>query len=113
MINNISITGRIVNDIELRETKEGTSYLLLTLAVNKSKDKTNFIPCIAWNKTAELINQNLKKGSLIGVEGELDTYKKDDQTKVQALIHKVSFLESKNKLNKTNDQKIDLDKIKF
>ena len=112
MINDISITGRIANDIKLRKTKDEKPFLFLTIAVNKGKDKVNFIPCIAWNKTSELINEHLKKGSLIGIEGELESYKKDDKYKVQVLIQKISFLETK-KESKNEETSYDIDKIKF
>jgi single-strand DNA-binding protein len=63
----------LTKDPELRHTQGGTPVTSFTLAVDRrDKDKTtDFISCVAWNKTAEIINDHCKKGQMIGVSGRL------------------------------------------
>lgn len=100
MINKVILTGRITSDIELRRTNDGTPYCFFTLAVNRRQaDKTDFISCTAWRQTAELMNQYLTKGALIGVEGRLDVYTKNEDGKFESrtnvVVEQLTFLESK------------------
>ncbi len=100
MINRVILTGRLTNNIELRRTNDGTPYTFFTIAVNRrNNDDTDFISCVAWRQTAELMNQYLNKGSLIGAEGRLEVYsqQKDgeyiNRTNVQ--VTNITFLESR------------------
>lgn len=100
MINRVILTGRLTSDVELRRTNDGTPYTLFTLAVNRrNQDQTDFISCVAWRQTAELMNQYLNKGSLIGVEGSLQvfTQQKDGQydTRTNVQVSNITFLESR------------------
>lgn len=103
MINKVILTGRLTRDIELRRTNDGTPYTFFTLAVNNwrgGNQTADFIPCSAWRQTAEMMHNNLKKGALIGVEGRVNTYTKNDNgnnnTIVNILVENITFLESKN-----------------
>lgn len=77
MINNIVLVGRTTKNIELKQNKNGTSYVQFTLAVNRpykdeqGQQKADFIQCVAWNKTAETLTKYVPKGTMIGVEGRL------------------------------------------
>ena len=73
-MNNIKLMGNIANDLEIQETEMGLSYLKFCIAVKKEfkKDETNFINCIAWRKTAEIIQKYFKKGNKILIDGELN-----------------------------------------
>jgi single-strand DNA-binding protein len=79
MINKTILVGRITNDLELRTTSSGANYVRFTLAVNrvtKKEDGTleaDFISCVAWRNQAENLCKFMKKGSLIGVEGRIQT----------------------------------------
>ena len=102
MINKAILTGRLTRDIELKRTNDGTSYTFFTLAVNNRRsgnDQTDFVPCIAWRQTADLMNNYLKKGSLIGVEGRINVYTKQSNgqydTNVNVQVENLTFLESK------------------
>ncbi|MDL2276357.1 single-stranded DNA-binding protein [Breznakia sp. OttesenSCG-928-G09] len=109
MINRVVLVGRITKDIELRKTQSGTSVVSFTMAVNRrfkqeGQPEADFIRCIAWNKTAEMMNQYLSKGSLIGVEGRIQTgsyQDKDGKTvyTTDVIIDNVQFLEPKNVSN--------------
>ena len=112
MINNVVLTGRLTKDIELKATREGTSVCNFSLAVEQSygkgEKKTNFINCQAWKTTAEILDKYCGKGSLIGVEGSIQTRSYDNQQgqKVfvtEVLANKITFLETKKQEN-TNSQ---------
>ena len=85
MINRVVLTGRPTRDPELRNTKSGTSVCSFTLAVarnfkNKNGERgADFINCIAWRKTAEVMSQYVKKGSVIGVDGRIQTRSYDNR----------------------------------
>lgn len=78
-MNNVSLTGRITKDPELKTTPNGNSYLMFTIAVDRGyKDKdgnknTDFLPCVAWNNQAEFISKYVKKGNLIEVTGQIQS----------------------------------------
>lgn len=100
MINRVCLTGRITKDVELRKTTTGKSVVSYTLAVQRNQKEADYINCVAWNQTAELMSQHLHKGSLIGVDGRLQTRSYDDQTGKKVYITEVmtdsiSFLEKK------------------
>lgn len=78
MINRVVLVGRLTKSPELRKTQNGTNVCKFTLAVNRrvtgqGQPDADFISCVAWNKTADLMLQYLNKGSLIGIEGRLQT----------------------------------------
>ena len=81
MINRIILVGRLTRDPELRSTQSGKSVVSFTLAVDRRKSRdadpnmptADFISCVAWNQTAELMSRYTHKGSQIGVEGRIQT----------------------------------------
>ena len=100
------MSGRLTKDPELKETNSGKKVVSFNLAVNRrfqnEEQQADFIPCVAWNKTAEVIAQYCSKGSQIGVEGRLQqrTYENNQGQKVyviEVLCNQVTFLESKKK----------------
>lgn len=104
MINSVALTGRLTKDIDLRTTQSGISVASFTLAVNRqySKDKeADFINCVAFKKTAEVLQQFAGKGRLIGVTGSIQTrhYTGKDGKEVyvtEVLANNISFLDSRN-----------------
>lgn len=80
MINRVILVGRLTKNPEIRKTPNGASICKFTLAVSRKvkaqgQPDADFISCVAWNKTADLMYQYLKKGSLIGIDGRLQTGK--------------------------------------
>ena len=79
MLNRVILMGRITADLELKKTSSGISVTSFSIAVDRTyvkqgeERKTDFINCVAWNKQAEFICKYFGKGSLIAVEGELQT----------------------------------------
>lgn len=83
MTNIAVLIGRPTKDIELRTTQSGISVASFTLAVDrdhsKQKDEADFIACVAWNRTAEILSQYAGKGRLICVEGRIQTRNYDNK----------------------------------
>lgn len=78
-MNEVILSGRFVKNPELRQTKSDKAVVRFSLAVDYAKDKTVFVPCEAWNGTAEFIDRYFQKGDPIEVVGELadNSYEKD------------------------------------
>ncbi len=104
MLNKVILIGRLTNGVELRHTNEQVPYAYFTLAVNRSgsasnRDKTDFISCVAFRSTAEVMARYLSKGSLISVEGRLEVYSTQNageyQTRTNVVVNNLVFLESK------------------
>ena len=77
MINNVIIAGRLVRNAELKITTSGLSIANFTVATsryNKDKeDTTDFINCVAFGKTAELVAERIEKGGRVLVQGSIKT----------------------------------------
>lgn len=104
-MNKVNLIGRICNDLEVKESGEN-KYTRFTLAVNRNytdddgNRPADFISCVAWNKSAEIINQYFKKGSQIGVSGKIQTgsYDRQDGTKAYTtdiIVEGFDFLDKK------------------
>lgn len=79
-MNEVTILGRLTADPEVKTTAGGKSVCRFTVAVQKpKKDGADFIPCTAWEGTAEFVGKWFKKGKFIAVHGSLQTnsYEKD------------------------------------
>lgn len=79
MYNNVTMMGRIVNDLELKVTPNGTSVCQFRIAVDRryqtkgEERKTDFFNVVAWRKSAEFVTKWFAKGRMILVQGELQT----------------------------------------
>ena len=80
-LNRIIIMGRLTADAELRHTANGKAVASFTVACNREgKDQaTDFIDCVAWEKTAEFVSKYLGKGRVAVVEGRLQIREWTDQ----------------------------------
>lgn len=80
MLNHVSLHGRLTADPELRYTKSDKPVSSFTLAVDRDSadHETDFISCVAWNKTAEFVERYFKKGSQAIVVGRLQSRKWED-----------------------------------
>jgi len=104
MINRAVLTGRLTKDAELRTTQNGLSVATFTLAVNrqysKAKGDADFINCVIWRKAAENFCNFTSKGSLVGIDGRIQTrsYENQNGQKVyvtEIVVDSFSLLESK------------------
>ena len=86
-MNKAILVGRLTKDVDLKTTASGISVCRFTVAVNRRFKNTegnydaDFVPCIAFRKTAEFISKNFAKGACIGIVGSIQTgsYEKDGQ----------------------------------
>lgn len=106
MLNVVAIMGRLVADPELRTTTQGTNVCTFRIACERSYSKpgeqrqADFVDIVAWGKTAEFICKFFQKGSMIAVEGRLQTRNYQDKqgnkrTAVEVVASNISFAGAK------------------
>ena len=106
MINNVVLVGRLANDPEMKYTPSGLPVTTFRLAVDRNKKtesgekETDWLNIVCFQKTAELVAQWLDKGSLVGIEGRVQsrTWEGQDGRRnyaVEIVANNVRFLESK------------------
>jgi single-strand DNA-binding protein len=108
-MNFVGIIGRLTKDVVLKKTTNGTSVVGFTLAVNRAKEGADFIPCVAYNQTADLMDKYLSKGSQIAVQGRINTRNYDNEAgqKVyvtEVIADRIEFLDKK---ESTSEEKVD------
>lgn len=102
MINRVVLMGRLVADPELKTTASGISVTTFRIAVDRSYVKSgeerqaDFFDIVAWRYTAEFICKHFRKGSLIAIDGSLQsrTYQAKDGTNryvVEVVADNASF----------------------
>ena len=107
-MNSVNLIGRLTNKPTFGYTNNNIAYARFTLVVNRNFKNANgerqadFINCIAYRKTAELINEYVQKGDLVGVDGRIQTgsYTAGDGSKrytTDVVVENVYFLKSKEK----------------
>jgi single-strand DNA-binding protein len=115
MMNRTVLVGRLTKDPDLRYTPNGVATCSFTLAVNRNftnqqgERESDFINCVVWRKAAENVANYLKKGSLAGVDGRIQTrnYEGQDGKRVyvtEVLAESVQFLESKRENNQQQNK---------
>lgn len=111
MINRVVLVGRLTRDADLRSTTNGVSVATFNMAVNRTYTNNNgerqadFLNCVIWRKAAENFTNFTHKGSLVGVEGRLQTrtYDNNEGQKVyvtEVVVDNFSLLESKKDVKK-------------
>ena len=102
MLNVVALMGRLVYDPELKTTQNGTNVCSFRIAVDRSfarqgeERKADFIDVTAWRQTAEFVSKYFQKGSMIAIEGSLQTRQYQDKngnnrTATEVLASQVSF----------------------
>lgn len=113
MINLVVLAGRVSRNIEIRRGETNTVGYF-TIAVNRGKEKTDFIPITCFNKTVEFVEKYISTGDLISVEGkvQMDSYVKDDEKRyvMSIIATNISFLQKK-KASQDEEEKIDENSI--
>ncbi|WP_088816341.1 MULTISPECIES: single-stranded DNA-binding protein [Listeria] len=115
MMNRVLLVGRLTKDPELRYTPSGVAVCTFTLAVNRAftnqqgEREADFINCVVWRRPAENVANFLKKGSLAGVDGRLQSrhYEGQDGKRVyvtEVVAESVQFLEPQGKGRSTSIQ---------
>ena len=97
-MNHSVIMGRLVSNPEMRRTTTGKAVVSFTIACDKpGKDNgADFIPCVAWEKTGEFVNQYFLKGNPIAVEGRVssrqyETKEGQKRTVVELVVSQAHF----------------------
>lgn len=109
MLNRVTLVGRLTKDPELRRTSSGKAVASFTLAVNRNfktgdGQEADFINCVCWGKVAENTANYCSKGSLVSIDGRLQTrnYENNQGQKVfvtEIVADSVQFLETKRNIN--------------
>lgn len=113
MINRVVLIGRLTRDPVLRYTQNGAAVTSFTLAVNRQftnsqgERDADFINCSIWRKAAEIFNQYTQKGSLVSVDGRIQTSSYDNQQgqriyRTDVIVENFSFLDSHSEQHKPN-----------
>lgn len=106
MLNVVAIMGRLVADPELRTTPAGLSVCRFRIACDRSyvqqgqERQADFIDIVAWRQRAEFVSQYFQKGSMIAIEGSLQTRQYQDKqgsnrTAVEVVANNISFAGAK------------------
>lgn len=106
-MNTVSLVGRMVKNVELKDIGESRFVTSNVLAVRKSFKKegasdADFIPFVVWGKKAELMEKHCGKGDLIGLHGKMQSRSyqtTDNETKyvVEMLVDDIQFIQKKSK----------------
>jgi len=113
MINRTILVGRLTRDPELRYTQGGTAVASFTLAVNRQftnsqgEREADFVNCVIWRKAAENFVNFTNKGSLVGIDGRIQTRNYENQQGqrvyvTEVVVENFSLLESKNASSSDN-----------
>ncbi|WP_127849702.1 single-stranded DNA-binding protein [Lacticaseibacillus hulanensis] len=95
MINQVALTGRLTKEVDLRYTQGGTAVASFTLAVERNftnaqgERESDFLNCVIWRKSAENFANFTRKGSLVGIEGRLQTRSYDNAQGQRVFITEV------------------------
>ena len=103
MLNNVTYQGRLVRDVELKETNGGVPYAKFTVAWSEKYKETEtvcFLDCTAFRGTAEFVNKYWGNGQEIIVEGKLVTNKWTDKegnnrSRTELTVNKAHFCGAK------------------
>lgn len=106
MLNVVAIMGRLVADPELRTTTQGHSVCSFRIACDRSyvqqgqERQADFIDIVAWRQQADFVSKYFQKGSMIAVEGSLQTRNYQDKngnsrTAVEVVANNISFAGAK------------------
>ncbi len=106
MLNSIIIMGRLTADPELRSTSSGLSVTSFNVAVDRGyvrageERKTDFIPVVAWREKADFVSKYFRKGSMIAVQGSLQSRNYEDKNgnkrvAFEVIADQISFCGSK------------------
>lgn len=119
-MNQVNLLGRLCKDVEFRfGAGSGNPIARFTIAVNRKfkKDEVDFINCIAFGKTADIINQYFSKGSQIAISGNIRTgsYEAQDGTRrytTDIVVETFDFISSNNKQeNKANEFEEEMNRV--
>lgn len=106
MFNLVVLTGRLTADPELKYTQSNIPVCSFSIAVDRrhkqgEERQADFVNIVAWRQTAEFVSKHFKKGSMIGIEGSIQTRRYQDKetgknrTAFVVIANNVQFVDSK------------------
>lgn len=115
MLNSIIIMGRLTADPELRSTSSGLSVTTFSVAVDRGyvrageERKADFIPVVAWREKADFVSKYFRKGSMIAVQGSLQSRSFEDKNgnkrvAYEVIADQISFCGSKSESGSGNGE---------
>lgn len=115
MINRVVLVGRLTKDVEVRKTQSGLSCANFTVACDRFRKKddqeqsADFINCVAWRQAADFLGSYAQKGTMIGVDGRIQTrsYENAQGAKVyvtEVVADNVQILETKKAAAPSSDR---------
>lgn len=106
-MNKVMLVGRLTRDPELRSVPSGKHVATFTIATNEFRgggaaERTEYHPCVAWDRLAEICGQFLSKGQLVDIEGRLQTRQWDDDAgkrhwKTEVVVGQLEMLSGRSK----------------
>ena len=106
-MNKVMLVGRLTRDPELRSLPSGKHVSTFTVATNEYRgggnaERTEYHPCVAWDRLAEITGQFLSKGQLVDIEGRLQTRQWDDDAgkrhwKTEVVVASLEMLSGRSK----------------
>ena len=102
MINSLILTGNLGNDPEIFFGSEGDPVTSFSLAFKSGRDKTSWIKCVAFNKTAEISEKYLHQGARIAVVGYLQqskwkTTEGESRSTFEMIVNSIEFIKTNGK----------------
>lgn len=95
MYNKVTMLGRVVNDLAVKQTPQGVAVLSFSIAVDRryqtkgEEKKSDFFDCVAWRNEAEFISRFWSKGKPILIEGELQNRSYTDKNGVNRQVTEI------------------------
>ena len=122
-INQVTLLGNVVRDVELRYTPNGDAVITFTIVTSRAwndkttgdkKEATEYTDVVFWRKAAEIINQFVKKGSRMLVQGRLQTrsWEKDGTKHYKTEVYGNDFIVFDKKIEKKETQSQEDDEAK-
>lgn len=92
-MNELILLGRLTTDTELKRTQK-SQYVRFQLAVDRDgEDATDFLPCVAFGKTAGALDENCVKGQQLLLKGRMQSSRRDDRTYYTCVASRIKFLQ--------------------
>lgn len=106
MLNHVTLHGRLTAAPELRKTDSGKSVTTFTIAVDRDKEHTDFIPCVAWERRAEHISAYFDRGQEAVVSGRIGSRSYQDKdgkrrTAYEVTVESIDFCGKKSSTAET------------
>lgn len=105
MLNQVFLVGRLVSDLEINETENGSKECNITLAIPRNHKnaegiyETDFISCKVGYPMCDNVKEYCKKGDLLGIKGRVQTRQEENKNITEIIAEKITFL-----CNKSNKE---------